>query len=112
MYNGIIGVWQQSHQSCADRDSRERDVTEAIREGCSAPRIYFLGRSQEAGDSIKAELNSLNGKGQYTFIKADVSLIRVVDDVCQDIKSREKTINLPFMSQGTFVLGTGQSSQV
>ncbi|TVY51573.1 Oxidoreductase andH, partial [Lachnellula cervina] len=73
---------------------------------CSAPRIYFIGRSQEAGDRIAAELKSLNAEGRYTFIKADVSLIRVVDDVCREIKSKETAINLLVMSQGTFVLGT------
>lgn len=75
---------------------------------CSAPRIYFVGRSQEAGDRIGAELKGLNAKGEYIFIKADVSLIRVVDDVCRDIKSKEKSINVLLLSQGTGIIGTGR----
>ena len=71
------------------------------------PRVYFIGRSQEAGDRIAAECKALNADGQYTFIKADVSLLCVVDDVCKGIKSKEKAINLLFMSQGTLISGQG-----
>ena len=74
-----------------------------------APRIYFVGRSQVAGDRIAGELKTLNKEGNYTFIKADVSLIKVVDDVCRNIKSKEKAINLLFLSQGSLVFHTGMS---
>ncbi|KAI9846295.1 MAG: hypothetical protein M1838_001325 [Thelocarpon superellum] len=69
------------------------------------PRVYFIGRSQEAGDRIAAECKALNAEGKFVFIKADVSLIRTVDDVCRDIKSKEETINLLFLTQGTLMPG-------
>lgn len=65
------------------------------------PRVYFIGRSQEAGDRILAECKALNPDGEFTFIKADVSLLSVVDDICQDIKSKEKAINLLFLTAGS-----------
>ncbi len=71
------------------------------------PRVYFVGRSQEAGDRIVAECKALNSEGEYIFVKADVSLIRVVDNVCRDIKNKEKAINLLFLSAGTLVFHTG-----
>ena len=71
------------------------------------PRVYFVGRSQEAGDRISAECKALNSEGEYKFVKADISLIHVVDEVCRDIKSKEKAINLLFLSQGTLIAGTG-----
>lgn len=64
------------------------------------PRAYFVGRSQDAGDRIAAECKALNPDGEYIFIKADVSLIRVVDEVCEGIKAKEKTINVLFLSAG------------
>lgn len=73
------------------------------------PRIYFVGRSQEAGDRIAAECTALNPEGEYVFIKADTSLICTVDDVCRDIKSREKAVNLLFLSTGSLI-GTGMSA--
>jgi NADP-dependent 3-hydroxy acid dehydrogenase YdfG len=73
------------------------------------PRVYFVGRSQEAGDRIAAECKALNSEGQYIFIKADTSLIRTVDDICRDIKSKEKSVNLLFLSTGTLIVNVGMS---
>lgn len=73
------------------------------------PRVYFIGRSQEAGSRIAAECKALNSEGEYIFIKADTSLIRTVDDVCQDIKAKEKSINILFLSTGTLITGLGMS---
>lgn len=67
------------------------------------PRVYFVGRSREAGDRIAAECKALNSEGEYIFVKADTSLIRTVDSVCSDIKSKEKAVNLLFLSTGSLV---------
>jgi NADP-dependent 3-hydroxy acid dehydrogenase YdfG len=64
------------------------------------PRAYFVGRSQEAGDRILGECKAINPAGEYIFVKADVSLIRVVDEVCKDIKAKEKAINILCLSAG------------
>ncbi|KAK0746897.1 hypothetical protein B0T18DRAFT_438714 [Schizothecium vesticola] len=69
------------------------------------PRIYFLGRSQASGDRITAELKALNPEGDYCFIRADVSLLATVDDVCGEIKRREHHINLLFMTTATLLTG-------
>jgi len=74
------------------------------------PRAYFVGRKQEAGDRIAAECKALNPEGEYIFIKADASLIRVVDDICREIKSKEKAVNILFLTIGTFVAHTGMSA--
>jgi NAD(P)-dependent dehydrogenase (short-subunit alcohol dehydrogenase family) len=67
------------------------------------PRVYFTGRSQEAGSRIEAECRALNPKGQFTFMKADTSLLKVVDEVCKTIKTKEKSVNLLFMTAGALV---------
>jgi NADP-dependent 3-hydroxy acid dehydrogenase YdfG len=68
------------------------------------PHAYFVGRSQAAADRIITECKIINPLGTYTFIKADVSLIRVVDDVCKEITDREKAINILFLSAGLIEL--------
>ncbi|KAM5348885.1 hypothetical protein ACJ41O_008708 [Fusarium nematophilum] len=73
------------------------------------PRIYFIGRSKEAGDRLEDELKTLNPGGEYTFIQADMSLLKNVDEVCGDIKKREKTLNVLFLSQGTLKYGVDTS---
>ncbi|KAM3084827.1 hypothetical protein ACMFMG_003276 [Clarireedia jacksonii] len=64
------------------------------------PRAYFIGRSQDAADRIITECKALNPEGEYIFRKADVSLIRVVDKVCEEIKAKEKFLNILFLSPG------------
>jgi NADP-dependent 3-hydroxy acid dehydrogenase YdfG len=66
----------------------------------NSPRAYFIGRSQDSADRIIAECKALNPGGEYIFIKADVSLIRVVDKVCKEFKAKEKVLNLLFLSAG------------
>jgi short-subunit dehydrogenase len=73
------------------------------------PRIYFVGRSERAGAHIMAELASLNPSGKYRFIRADLSLLQNVDDVCREIKSREALINLLFLTPGTVITGKGKT---
>ncbi|KAL9071276.1 MAG: hypothetical protein Q9161_004292 [Pseudevernia consocians] len=75
------------------------------------PRAYFVGRSQDAGDRILAECKALNAKGEFIFIKADVSLIRIVDEVCEEIKAKEKAINILFLSAGVAVLDRRETSE-
>jgi NADP-dependent 3-hydroxy acid dehydrogenase YdfG len=64
------------------------------------PRAYFIGRSQDAADNIVAKCKTLNPSGEFIFVKADVSLIRNVDEVCKEIKAKEKAINILFLSAG------------
>ena len=73
------------------------------------PRVYFIGRSQEAGDRIAAECTESNSEGKFIFIKADTSLLRNVDDVCRDIISKEQSINILFLSAGTLIQGKGRA---
>ncbi|KAL3417175.1 short-chain dehydrogenase reductase [Phlyctema vagabunda] len=65
------------------------------------PRIYFVGRTREAGDAVLAELKALNPDGVYTFIAADVSRICTVDEICFDIQRHETAVNLLFLTTGT-----------
>ncbi|KAJ5130665.1 uncharacterized protein N7515_006704 [Penicillium bovifimosum] len=70
-----------------------------------SPRAYFIGRSEEAAGRIKTECRQLNPEGEFIFIKADISLIRNVDLVTREIQSKEKSINLLFLSCGTLRSG-------
>ncbi|KAI0490026.1 NAD(P)-binding protein [Xylaria cf. heliscus] len=75
------------------------------------PRAYFVGRSQEAADRIVAECQALNPAGRYIFRKADVSLIRVVDEVCEEIKAQEQAINLLFLSCGVSSMDRSKTAE-
>lgn len=64
------------------------------------PRIYLVGRSQDAADRIIPECIKINPHGQYIFIRSDVSLLKNVHRVCEQILSKELSINLLFQTQG------------
>ncbi|THX78773.1 hypothetical protein D6D04_05548 [Aureobasidium pullulans] len=71
----------------------------------SAPRVYLIGRSQDAGTRIVNECRALNAKGEFTFISKDTSLMRNVDEICETIKQKEKSVNLLFLTIGTLQTG-------
>ena len=68
------------------------------------PTVYLVGRNEESAARIISELRSIASDGTYAFIKKDVSLLRNVDEVCEEIKSKESKVNLLFMSSGTMSL--------
>ncbi|KAJ4357401.1 uncharacterized protein N0V89_001976 [Didymosphaeria variabile] len=77
----------------------------ALARHCANPTIYFIGRSQTAADRILIDLRTLNPKGTYKFIPSDVALIKNVDAVCEQIKVREKHVNILVQSQGVMSVG-------
>ncbi|KAL4924066.1 uncharacterized protein BDV17DRAFT_275525 [Aspergillus undulatus] len=77
-----------------------------------SPRIYLIGRSQSAADAAIANIHSINPKAQPTFLQADITLLKNVDKVCDQIKAREEKLNLLFMTPGTMTLkGRDETSE-
>jgi NADP-dependent 3-hydroxy acid dehydrogenase YdfG len=70
-------------------------------------RIYFVGRSTEAGARIKSECEKLQPQSTFEFIASDISLLKNVDLVCKQIKDIESRVNLLFQTQGTWDSNTG-----
>jgi NADP-dependent 3-hydroxy acid dehydrogenase YdfG len=98
---GVIGVFAGATSGIGEL------ALKSFAKYTKGPKIYFIGRSQEAGDRITGELRTLNAEGQYIFLKADVSLMKNVDEVCRKIKEKETAINVLFTSQGTLNLSGG-----
>ncbi|GFG13779.1 hypothetical protein IFM5058_06619, partial [Aspergillus udagawae] len=93
---GLVGVFVGGTSGIGESTAREF-VRYAV-----SPRVYLIGRSQEAATRIQREFQELNSSSEVRFIKADVSQLRSVDDVCQQIKAQETKINLLFLSAGIF----------
>ncbi len=64
------------------------------------PKAYILGRSRTAASKLLADIKASNPEGEFEFIETEVSLIRNVDLACDQIKSKEKKIDMLFMSAG------------
>ncbi|KAL4882991.1 hypothetical protein BJY04DRAFT_216708 [Aspergillus karnatakaensis] len=69
-----------------------------------SPKIYLVGRSQPAADSAIASIKSLNPGAETTFLQGDISLLANVDRFCEEIATREKRVNLLFMTPGYMTL--------
>lgn len=77
-----------------------------------SPTVYLAGRSKSSAGPLLAELKSLNPKGNIHFIEAEVSLLKEVDKVCDEIKSKEQKIDLLFLSPGMLRTGSRQGKYI
>ncbi|KAL8785704.1 MAG: hypothetical protein Q9195_008527 [Heterodermia aff. obscurata] len=66
----------------------------------SKPRVYVVGRNDTTLSKITAELEALNPEGTFFAIKSEVSLLKNVDAACEELKSKEKRLDLLLMCPG------------
>ena len=64
------------------------------------PKFYIVGRSTSAAERIIAECRVLNPDGEYVFLQKELDLMKNIKEVCEEIKSKEKFINLLVLSAG------------
>lgn len=64
------------------------------------PKALIIGRSQSKIEPELQNLKSINPNGEYIFFEADVSLIKNIDAVCEQIKKQADSVDLLFTSQG------------
>jgi short-subunit dehydrogenase len=102
---GLVGVFVGATSGIGETSLKQ------FAKHANKPRVYFVGRSQEAGDRILSELKELNAEGAYTFRKADVSLMKVVDEVCKEIKAKEQSVNVLCLSAGVLQMYTSESNE-
>lgn len=65
-----------------------------------APKVYVVGRSKSAAQPLLDEITNSNPQGIFVFLETEISLMKKVDEVCEEIKSRESKIDLLFVSPG------------
>jgi NADP-dependent 3-hydroxy acid dehydrogenase YdfG len=66
----------------------------------TAPKVYVIGRSKTGATPLLNELKALNPEATFAFIETEISLIKNVDLACDEIKSKEKKVDILFMSPG------------
>jgi len=95
---GLVAVFVGGTSGIGENTARE-----FVRASIS-PKVYLVGRSQEQADKLKTEFQSINPDCQTRFVQGDVSLLRNVDKVCDEIKASEDKINLLFLSAGILTM--------
>lgn len=62
--------------------------------------MYIVGRNEAALQKIIGGLKEDNEKGNYVPIVSQISLLRNVDVVCEEVKRKEGRLDLLFMAPG------------
>lgn len=72
----------------------------AFAKNVSNPKVFIVGRSRAKFAPELESLRKLNANGDFQFIEAEVSLLKNIDAVSTQIKSKTDKIDLLFQSQG------------
>lgn len=92
--HGFVGVFVGATSGIG-----EATVT-AFAKFAEQARIYIVGRSEKAANTIIDECQKLSPSSKFIFLQQDVALIKDVDKVCAVLKEAEKKIDLLYMTQG------------
>ena len=91
-----------------------RGLASTVGRSGSGLKAYIVGRNQRSADAIIADCRKMCPTGDFHFVKAnDLSLIKDVDRVCQEITTMETLnansgqacIDLLVLSQAWFAFG-------
>ena len=74
-------------------------LTEYVRYS-ELPKVYIVGRNEAALEKIVGGLKTVNEKGTYVPIVSQISLLRNVDGVCEEVKRKEGSLDLLVMAPG------------
>ncbi|KAL4817768.1 hypothetical protein BDW67DRAFT_190260 [Aspergillus spinulosporus] len=78
----------------------------------ASPKIYLIGQSRSAAESAVCSIRALNPSAEPIFLLSDISLLKNVDRVCEQITSRERYVNILFMTPGYLTLrGRDETSE-
>ncbi|KAL2071171.1 hypothetical protein VTL71DRAFT_12406 [Oculimacula yallundae] len=78
---------------------------EELTRSLNAPKIYFVGRSKAKASIQLARLSTLNSDAVIEFIESEISILRNVDSVCEEVSLKETRLDLLFMSPGMLAFG-------
>jgi len=70
----------------------------------NAPHIILIGRSRQGADSVIGEMKKLNSNGKYEFVQGDLTLMKNVRAVTEEVAKKVDKINYLCMSPGVFTL--------
>ena len=74
-------------------------LTEYVRNS-SRPKVYIVGRNEATLSKIIADLKKINSEGSFHSIECEISLLKNVDAACEELKSKEKSLDLLLMCPG------------
>ena len=92
------GIVSKDNETASIHYRQVSSLFAALAVCCGMLTVMF--RSQDKADKLCKELEDLNPGSQAIFIKKDISILKNVDEVCEELQRREKKINILFLSAG------------
>ncbi|TEY45016.1 hypothetical protein BOTCAL_0337g00140 [Botryotinia calthae] len=78
----------------------------------NAPKAYIIGRSESAAGRLLKYLKLSNPSATLNFLEGEISLIKEVDRLCDEIKRKEEKVDIVFLSAGYLSFdGRNESSE-
>jgi NADP-dependent 3-hydroxy acid dehydrogenase YdfG len=65
-----------------------------------SPKAYIAVRSAQAARPLLKELEASNPQGAFILHETEISLMKNVDKMCDEIKQKEKKVDIVFVSPG------------
>ncbi|KAH8810902.1 hypothetical protein F5884DRAFT_780728 [Xylogone sp. PMI_703] len=75
-------------------------LLELARRKTKSLRVYIIGRNASSQQDLLNQLREINPKGDFIFLETQITLLAEVKRVCDEIKTREKSIDLLWLSAG------------
>ncbi|KAA8573162.1 hypothetical protein EYC84_003673 [Monilinia fructicola] len=69
----------------------------AFIKNANAPKAYIIGRSESAAAALLEDLRRSNASATLIFLQGELSLIKEVDRLCDEINSKEKKVDFIFL---------------
>jgi NAD(P)-dependent dehydrogenase (short-subunit alcohol dehydrogenase family) len=63
-------------------------------------KVYIIGRNRQIQQTLLEELQNFNPEGDFIFLEAQITQLAEVKRVCNEINSKEKALDLLWMSAG------------
>lgn len=107
--NALISTHLPPHLVCVFLGGTSgigESTLKALVSHAAQPKIYLVGRNKASAERIIEECKGLGPEGyvggaEVIWLKADLSRMKAVVGVCEDIKRRESKVNLVLLSTGT-----------
>jgi NADP-dependent 3-hydroxy acid dehydrogenase YdfG len=69
------------------------------------PKAYIAVRSIEAATPLLKELETSNPEGSFILYETEISLMKNVDKMCDEIKAKEKKVDILFLTPADLIFG-------
>jgi NAD(P)-dependent dehydrogenase (short-subunit alcohol dehydrogenase family) len=85
----------------ATRGIGRATLLELARRKRTGLKVYVVGRNANNQQPLLDQLRAINANGDFIFLEGQITQLAEIKRICSDIRSRESSIDLLWLSAGT-----------